>query len=726
MRCEELDPAFIGSANSWKEGPDLAIVTISASEKIHLPPMPLARLDRDSSSGDELDRCHAWGYPEFAEVLPHGKGRPAIRESRDAAGSIPVGSGLVSGLLDLQVSLAPRDLPPYNESLGDSPWAGISGGPVIVGGYLIGVVNEQAPRSGSGSLTVTPLTAIDIDPEHSGWGPGLDNSNSWWARLGVAGADFLTVLPRRAQAPYLATVRAMGRSWRSRMARLEGREKELAAIATFATSDRGYRWLVGDAFTGKSALIYFAASAALPDIVDVVIYFLRRTASDSDSSGFLGAVIPQLAALSGSAPPTNFDTHSYRALWEAAVSRTAESGRHLLLLVDGLDEDLHPPGAPSVASLLPDLVAGADSSAAHVHVHVTSRPSPILPTDVAGMPGHPLTNTAPERLTGFPGWEELRDLGLAEIDELVEHGRLARHVFGFLTAARGPLALADIASLVARVHAGEVVDEWDIEQLLVRRAARSIQSTGPAAIKRYQFAHATLLEHAQAHSALNRSEYRERLHAWAETWQLAGWPCIPNDERQIPRYLLDAYPSTLGDDPERLTFLVADVGWIETAIRAIGVVPVLGVLRNASTTNNSDVMAVNALVISQARNLQDPIGLEERGYVMRQLALEAAKYGFEGLAEDIRARMQALPEPRLVPLWASRSRPPAFQLGHHDGGVTAVAVTPSGQVISGGRDGRVLAWDRERPGEPIEVGHHRVECVRCLDTERTRRQWRWR
>ena len=80
-------------------------------------------------------------------------------------------------------------------------------------------------------------------------------------------------------------------------------------------------------------------------------------------------------------PVANRD--QYYALWQQAADRAARSGRHLLLVVDGLDEDLLPPGSPSVASLLP-LLAGA-----HAHVLVASRPHPGLPDDVPG--GHPLS-----------------------------------------------------------------------------------------------------------------------------------------------------------------------------------------------------------------------------------------------------------------------------------------------------------------------------------------------
>jgi hypothetical protein len=128
---------------------------------------------------------------------------------------------------------------------------------------------------------------------------------------------------------------------------------------------------VGGAYAGKTALLFEAVTAGLPDEVDVVCYFLSRRASDADSSRFLAAVVPQLAYLCKSDPPVA-DRDQFYALWARATERAAETGRPLLLVVDGLDEDIRPTGLPSVASLLPTLVEG------QTHVLVTSRPHPEL------------------------------------------------------------------------------------------------------------------------------------------------------------------------------------------------------------------------------------------------------------------------------------------------------------------------------------------------------------
>ena len=704
--CQPLDPALVGHPADLASGPDLALVELADAD-VDLPPIGLARVDRDSTTGESLERCHAWGYPQFAERprLDHADG--VVRESRDAAGVVLVGSGLVFGLLDLQVMVAPRDLPGPDVPLGESPWSGFSGGPVFADGLLLGVVGEHANRAGPGSLWVTPLTAIEADQHRPQWGPGVGDPAGWWARLGVSGRQDLTVLPvRRAtrEPPYAATLRSMGRTLRTRMLRLDGREDELAALSAFATGTQGYRWLVGGAFTGKTSLMFHAVTATLPDTVDVVSYFLRRVASDADSAQFLAAVIPQLAALCGGVEVAGYDEHTYRSLWEQAAERARERGRHLLLVVDGLDEDLRPPQVASVASLLPDLVAGTAPSADHVHVHVTSRPHPELPADLVDNAGHPLNHTGRIELPGFPGWETLRDLGTAEIDTLVDGGGLAREVFGLLAAAAGPLSVADLRALLADRGGPGGLDAWDIEELLTGRAARSLEPVGPAGRARYQFAHLTLLEHARGHRALADPRFRVAVHAWADTWRRASWPDPADDESGTPRYLLDTYPATLAEDPDRLTTLLRDVGWLATAIRVVGVETTTALMSGAAD-RDAAVADLRAVLSAQLPNLRPPNPVHQPGFVLRQLCLQALEYGLEDIAAEAHRRLHEVPGP--VPVWTTtRTTPPAVELGRHDRAVGAVAVHPDGWVVSGGDDGRVLRWHPDRPGQPVELGRH--------------------
>ena len=314
----------------------------------------------------------------------------------------------------------------------------MSGAPVIAYGCLLGVVTEHAPREGTGAITATPLTALEADPARTGWGPGVADPAAWWARLGVSGMAALRRLPtseRRPEPAYLETVREI----RHRTSELIGRREELADITAFAHGSAGYRLLVAGAWAGKTSLLAEAAVAHADD-VDVVSYFLSRRESDADSAGFLAAMVPQLGFLMDERSP-KADRHEFRSLWRRAAERAADGGRHLLMIVDGLDEDLPTPTLASVAALLP---AQLNESA---HILISSRPYAELPADLPV--GHPLLAAAPVTMRPYAGAQELSALARQEIDDLMrrDDDGLTAEVLGVLTAAAGPLALADLATM---------------------------------------------------------------------------------------------------------------------------------------------------------------------------------------------------------------------------------------------------------------------------------------
>ena len=71
----------------------------------------------------------------------------------------------------------------------------MSGAPVVADGCLIGVVSEHATREGSSAITAVPLSALERDPAHPGWGSGVPNAAQWWDRLGAPGLSALRRLP---------------------------------------------------------------------------------------------------------------------------------------------------------------------------------------------------------------------------------------------------------------------------------------------------------------------------------------------------------------------------------------------------------------------------------------------------------------------------------------------------------------------------------------------------
>lgn len=441
--------------------------------------------------------------------------------------------------------------------------------------------------------------------------------------------------------------------------------------------------------------------------VDVVSYFLSRREADADTSHFLAAVVPQLAHLVGVTPQA-FDVTQFRALWEQAATRAANRGRHLLLVVDGLDEDLRQSGNVSVAAVLPTDVG------AHAHVLVSSRPCPELPGDLPI--GHPLLDTYPVILRPFEGSQELQRLAMQEIEGLVaeDAGDLAISVLGTLTAATGSLTITELAEVLYGPQAS-LIKTRHIRQLVSFRAARSLQRAGhleDCGGYRYQFAHLSLLEYAQAHPDLSDEEHRRRLHAWADAWRDRGWPPL-NRPDPTPLYLLDGYLTALAScesDRERLVGTVSDPAWITAAICVAGVDSVLGHLREArALAPCTSVSSMIRLITGQLLNLVKPHPVCQPGYVLRQLWLEASELGLDDLAICVRTHLLSEPAPDLVPVWTSRRSSGALvaRCGPHVH-LSCIAGLPDGRVVTAdSADGQLLVWDPTAPdADPQELGHH--------------------
>ena len=704
-----VDPQLVGDPRGWRAdqtvGPDLALLTISdpvdgAPPFTEMSPLPLGRVNRDAPGG-QVERVRTLGYPQFADV-PAAESGLLYRDTRQADGRVLTGSHLMRGLLDLQVSIAPRDLPDAQTRLADSPWSGMSGAPVLASGHLIGVVCEHAPRAGASSITVTPLTALNPDREHPQWGPGVQDPHTWWSRLCATGAEDLQLLPYALEAPYRARLREDVAALHKRMPRLLEREKELALIAAFATSDEPCLWLVGGAFAGKSALVYEAVTTgALPANVDVVMYFFNRRRSDASAANMLTAIVPQLEILCGwehqDPTPYRFDQ-----TWQHAAARTQTTGRHLLLLVDALDEDEAEAGlggAVPALQLLPTLPQ------AHAHILVTSRPYPELQKRLD--PTHPLAHVLHTRIDPFPGSAELEHAAKDEIDHLTRGYDSDVDLLGLLTAARGPLSHDDLAALHAYPDPPDLRARRAVTGL-VERAARSLEPVGPPERPRYQYAHAILATHAQANTRLADPDYRDRIHAWADTWRNAGFPHPTPTGGGTPRYLLDTYPASLAEDHdhERLTALVTDIRWLEITIYDLSVDTATSALIRAGTNAGPAVRDTLSVISAQAHNLRPPHPVTQPGYIARQLTLQALTYDADVLLDQLKTLHASGPPPRLMPIWTTaQTVMPALQLGQHGHGLTGLAVLPDGRVVTSGGRG-VLVWDPAHPGAPDRIGDH--------------------
>jgi WD40 repeat protein len=686
---------------------DLALLELGDGVP-ELPPLAVAGIARDIPVPVPVDGCWAVGYPQFQEVK---SASGVVRETAQVWGMILPAENLVGGLLTLQVTSAPRALPPQHEALGKSQWSGMSGAAVLAGDRLIGVVSEYAPRRGESAITVTPLTGLSQLPEAS--------AARWWEYLATDPEDLvmLPVREERDQPAYRETMREV----RARTGVLQGRAEQLQAIRSFAAGQASalapagqqYAWLVGGPWAGKTALLAEAVHT-LPSQVDCVAYFLTGPGGDADRQRFLLAVVPQLAWLLGKEAPAP-DEHAFRQLWAQAAQRAADTGRHLLLVVDGLDEDLRP-GGHSVAGWLP----GSATSSLPARVLAASRPYPRLPDDVDL--AHPLAAFTPDKqymLADSPYAARLRELAGQEITRLLsraEHaGDLAIDVLDLLTAARGgPLAVSDLAALCGDVP------PWRVRNALAGQAARTLQPVGPADTPRYTFAHETLLARCQE-QGVGGPGHARRIHEWAAGWQRRGWPTSREGGPDTPLFLLDRYPRMLDSDQPRLTSLVSDANWVSAATQKLGVDAVLAELRTAGTApGGSRLAAAYAVVRQQAHHLRGREAAADPGFVPRQLCLQAAQLGETLLAADYQARQLACDAPGPVLQWTTQQTSPAMilELRPQGSGRTAVTALPDGRVVTGGGRGdwRVLVWDPAHPGtDPVEIGRHESGDTRSDD-----------
>jgi hypothetical protein len=335
----------------------------------------------------------------------------------------------------------------------------------------------------------------------------------------------------------------------------EGRESELTELRAFATSNQGYLWLVGSPFAGKTILTsYFVFSC--PREVDCVGHWLSARSNNADAQGFLGRVNTQLAKLlEVEAQPQHLESSEmFSSFWKQATDRAKHMGRHLLLVVDGLDEDFGPArGQPSVAALLPTHVGG------HAHVLVSSRRSPQLPHDVAI--GHPLHQATLIELAPTSLATDLKLLALRELDS-VFNDRDGEILLGLLSAADGPLSIDDLTTL-ARLEDPKM-QRVRTASLVEHSLARVLELIDHGGTRRYRYAHEVLHERSKALFDADLAEYRKQLYTWADSYHQRGWPA------NTPHYLFDTYPAMIATHaPERLGPLYSDIAYLESAIKEV-------------------------------------------------------------------------------------------------------------------------------------------------------------
>ena len=359
-------PHLLGAAH------DVAVLEVADGNFGTGPPLvSCGRVDRSSDA--LVTGCSVIGFPSFKQhPLPRGEEIP-VRDTAHVRGEINPKANLPTMELEFRVSVV--STPQQGGQFGGPSWKGLSGAALRARyprseDLLVGVVTQQLLPEGADVIRAVAISELAQDPELG-------------ALLGIGDVHGLPLLPFRPETEvshYWATVADFER----RTPVLLDRDDWLAALENFARGTLGdvaqpYLWLVGPKWSGKTALqAHFAMHS--PTDIDCVTYFLGDR-TDADSSRFLAVVSDQLARLLGEPADVNRSAaglvDTYRRLWEWTARRAERERRHLLLTVDGLDDDVSTRrDLPSVASLLPRLLSP------WTHVLVTTRERPKIPADV--------------------------------------------------------------------------------------------------------------------------------------------------------------------------------------------------------------------------------------------------------------------------------------------------------------------------------------------------------
>lgn len=331
-----------------------------------------------------------------------------------------------------------------------------------------------------------------------------------------------------------ARSRYLGRARQLAPEHLVGRETELADLAAFCNAGDdapAYVWWLGDAWSGKSALMATFVLHPPPGVRVISFFVTARFGGDDDREAFLETVLEQLAALLGEPrPPANSEVNLHGMLAEAAeVCR--RRGERLVLVVDGLDEDqgvgTGPARTRSIAALLPP------RPAAGLRVLVAGRPNPPIPFDVPD--DHVLRDPAIRRpLEPSPAAKADRIATERELDRLLHGGPEERDLVALTIVANGGLSVRDLAELTGtspREIGGTLGSV--ASRSFARRPATWRAGTAPEV---FLLAHEGLRAAAEAQLDDGLLDAcRRRLFAWADGYRSRGWP------EDTPQYLLQGF-----------------------------------------------------------------------------------------------------------------------------------------------------------------------------------------
>ncbi|WP_405005556.1 hypothetical protein OHV13_16340 [Kitasatospora purpeofusca] len=356
---------------------------------------------------------------------------------------------------------------------------------------------------------------------------------------GPTGPYGSTIHPREEWEAVLRAAQAessKGRSESPTAPRKRNRTGERAAMDAFV-KDRSphapsYLWWHAELPVGKTTLL--TDYAAQPyDNADVLSCILSEKLGTNTRTGFLKTIGEQFEV--DTPRRKRSDEARFAHLLAGAAAKSRKNRRQLVLVIDGLDEDLAWPaaGAPpteagSIAALLP-----ADPPA-NVRIIVSSRLSGPLPADVPDL--HPLRlRDCLRPLTAGDRAKEVEQASLADLERLraTDPGRAVTDLLAMTDDGAG-LRVSDLADLTgASVEA--------VTGLLHNRQQRCIISND-APTGTYLLSHQGMSQAIRRGWDRPNDDRRSReLHTWADRWHAAGWP------EGAPPHLLTEWPQPPDD-----------------------------------------------------------------------------------------------------------------------------------------------------------------------------------
>lgn len=481
---------------------DIAVLTIEAADRA-VGPARFGKVgDRDAVLG-----VRAVGFPLW-KLKKSDDGR-TYRDTHDAVGSVAVLSNRREDTLEITVAAPGHDPDPDR-----SPWEGMSGAAVWAGNQIVGVVTRHYRRDGLGRLTAARIDRALTNPDLR-------------ALLDVAEISDVTDQPysKLGWTAYHRQVVDIAPE------QLRGRGRELDELTEFCASARSFAWWQASPWVGKSALMSWFVLHP-PAGVDVVSFFVTgRLAGQADSDAYLDALLEQLAALTdGRHAEVISDRHRRlgQMIEDAAVTARG-LGRRIVLVVDGLDEDVgQAAGKPSIASTLPL------KPPPEVRVIVASRPNPPLPDDVGG--DHPLRSCEPRELAPSEFARHIELNATYELNRLLTGTPVQVATLGFITASGGGLTSADLQVLTG-------LPPYVLDRLLGSVFGRTVGERDSAHVpdRVHLFTHETLRAVAEQKFGPSAESFRHRIMAWANDFRDRGWP------PDTPVYLLRGYVRMLAE-----------------------------------------------------------------------------------------------------------------------------------------------------------------------------------